>query len=189
MASPGQPDVGLGALEGGSPPREGLRGVVWSRTWARRWRGDWGVPSWDGDGDEDGDGDGDGDEDWDDGCGVGDGDRDGDVSLLCSWPSAAERERCPQLASSAPKIPASHVGDRSHVGAPAYRGGTLARGAAGSGLSAGLGTRPLLTAHLPELWHGGDEVEEEDEEDEEREEEGGVNSPGRYSGCRAGPRG
>lgn len=75
-------------MGGGSPPREGLRGVVWSRTWARRWRGGWGVPSWDGDGDEDGDGDGDGDEDWDDGCGVGDGDRDGDVSLLCSWPSA-----------------------------------------------------------------------------------------------------
>lgn len=100
-----------------------------------------------------------------------------------------ERERCLQLASSAPKIPASHVGDRSHVRAPAYRGGTLARGAAGSGLSAGLGTRPLLTAHLPELWHRGEEVEEEDEEDEEREEEGGVNSPGRYSGCRAGPRG
>lgn len=153
MALPGQPNGGLGVLGGGSPPREGLRGLVWSRTWARRWRGVWGVSSWDGDGDKDGDGDGDGDEDRDDGCGVGDGDRSGDVSLLCRRLSAAERERCPRLASSPPKIPASHTGDKSQVGAPTYRGGTLATWAAGSGLSAGLRTRPLLAAHLPELWH------------------------------------
>lgn len=64
-----------------------------------------------------------------------------------------QRERCPHLASFPPKIPASHTGDKSQVGAPTYRGCTLATWAAGSGLSAGLRTRPLLAAHLPELWH------------------------------------
>lgn len=34
-----------------------------------------------------------------------------------------------------------------------------------------------------------EEGDEKDEGDEECKEEGGVSSPGRYSGCRAGPRG